>query len=119
MRKAHWQDWVIVLAGVWLVLSPFWMESYPLITGIAALNSFSCGALLAVVGILAIYRPKRWQIWTLFLVAVWSIASPIALGYLAPRPGAAWNNMLCGIVVILMTLPNLGSPATPKRGAPA
>lgn len=97
MSSRRWQDWVILIAGVWLFFSPFWMASYD-VAGAAALNSVGVGVLLVAASCIALARPRPWEEWVNLVLGVWLVVAPFALGFEDAGP-ATLNHVVIGVIV--------------------
>ena len=97
MNTRRWQDWVILIAGVWLLCSPFWMAAYSEAGG-AALNSVIVGMLLIAASSIALARPRPWEEWVNLLLGAWLVVAPFALAFEDVR-AATLNHIVIGIIV--------------------
>jgi len=112
METRRWQDWVMLVLGIWFTFSPF-VLGYPDPTGIAAINSHVFGAIVAVLATAALMRPRLWEEWVNLALGLWLIAAPFVLGFGADQV-AAINHILLGMLVTadaLWALMNVGAPA--------
>lgn len=73
MKAQRWQDWVMLVFGVWVFVAPFWMPAYASTSDAAAWSSYILGILL--------------------------IISPFVLRFYGSETGAAWNQIILGILV--------------------
>lgn len=90
-----------VLAGVWLLISPFVIGFSDLAT--AMTNNVICGGIvivLAAIRFLGAYR-QSWLSWVNCLIGIWAIISPWALGF-ARNQDASTNNVITGIVIAVL-----------------
>lgn len=94
-RKQRWQDWVNLVLGVWLFLSPWFGIG---VGAGAAWNSWIFGAVIAVMSVWALSNPQRWEEWVNLVVGVWVLIAPFVLLFTA-QTGATWNHIIVGIVV--------------------
>jgi hypothetical protein len=78
--KTRWQDWVILISGVWLSFAPLWMAGYA-VAGAAALNSTVIGVLLVAASWIALLRPRPWEEWVNLVLGTWLVVAPFALGF--------------------------------------
>lgn len=94
-RQQRWQDWVNLVLGVWLFLSPFFGigESQA-----ATTNSYVFGFIVAAASAWALSRPRIWEEWVNLAVGVWLIIAPLVLGF-SNETGAMWNHIIVGLVV--------------------
>jgi hypothetical protein len=54
---------------------------------------------------------KRWQDWTSFVLGLWLIASPFALGTSADQT-STWNAVVLGLIVLAIALWALAAPSS-------
>lgn len=109
MNTRRWQDWVILVAGLWLIFAPFWMASYA-VAGSAALNSVAVGVLLVATSWIALARPKPWEEWVNATLGAWLVVAPFALGF--PDAGAVTlNHIVIGLIVVGDAMVRLGALA--------
>ncbi len=92
-----WEDWVGMLLGVLIGLSPWFAgqtEQLPM------LNAFAVGAVVLLLAEMELVDLHRWEETGEILCGLWLIASPFVLGY-AETTLAIWHFGLGGIVVVL------------------
>ncbi|NTV09750.1 MAG: SPW repeat protein [Zoogloea sp.] len=111
MWKKRWQDGVTLLAGIWFILAP-WALGYGDAPQPVLYNSVLIGLALILFSAGALAKPQTWEEVIDFLIGVWAIISPWALGYTAMR-GLMLNSVLIGLVVAVLALWN----ATERSGA--
>ncbi len=99
MTNKRWQDWVMLIFGVWLFLAPFWMPAYESSTSVAAWNSYVLGVLVVAFAWAALARPQKWQEWVNLVLGVWLIIAPFVLRFWGTEQGAAWNQIVLGILI--------------------
>lgn len=105
MNEQHWQDWLVALIGVWLVLSN-WVFSFTTPEAAASFstiifwNSVLSGAVAIVLGVAALASFKIWEEWADIVLGLWLIISPWILGF-GNVERAAWNVVLCGLVIMV------------------
>ena len=78
MATKRWQDWVILVLGLWLFVSP-WILDYAQTT--AAWNAYVIGAGVVVFAAIAAYVPKAWEEVLNTLLGLWLVVSPFILGF--------------------------------------
>lgn len=96
-RTQRWQDWVMLVFGVWLFFSPFILR-YHSYNNVVAWNAYVFGAGVAIFAIIALASPHRWEARVNLVLGIWLVISPFALGFdseLAPT----WNNVLLGLLI--------------------
>ncbi|MBI5164282.1 MAG: SPW repeat protein [Magnetospirillum sp.] len=104
--RAHptfWQDWVNLIIGAWLFVSP-WVLGYADLPA-AAWNSWIFGIVVAVVSIAALIQFAQWEEWINVLFGVWLLAAPWVMGFAAAgEPAPVWNHVGVGLVVGILAL---------------
>lgn len=96
-----WQDWCILMAGLWLIASPqqlgFSLDHY------ASGNACGVGGLLVVYNIMIAGRlVDEGQEMVDLILGIWLIFSPYALGFSWSGP-ASKNTIAIGTVVVLLS----------------
>ena len=87
MKSEGWQDWVYVIVGVWLVVSPAAMGY--LSDSPASANSWGIGGVLIVFNLIAISRVfGAGQAVFNILLGGWLILSPYQLDFAADKEAA-------------------------------
>ncbi len=99
MQSKRWQDWVMLILGAWLFFSPFWMSAYASTTSIAAWNAYVLGAVVVVFACWAIASPQTWEEWTNLALGAWLIIAPFVLAFYNSESGAAWNQIVIGLLI--------------------
>lgn len=106
MKNQLWQDWVNLVVGLWLFISP-WLGLGELSS--AAWNSWILGAAIAIFAIAALSLPKKWEEWVNVVLGIWVIIAPFVLGF-STESGAMWNHLIVGVLVLIVALWALQSP---------
>lgn len=101
--KVHrnWEDWVGMLLGVMIGLSPWFAgqsEQLPM------LNAIAVGAVVLLLAEMELVDLRRWEESLALLCGLWLIASPFAFGYAEGGTLATWHFALGGIVVLLAVI---------------
>jgi hypothetical protein len=92
---------VDVLAGLWLVLSPFILG----FSGTAlSTSNVILGIAVTVIAIiqLSTNMGSNWLGWLNGLFGLWVLVSPFILGAL--MAAAIWNNVIVGLVVVILSI---------------
>lgn len=94
----RWQDWINVLLGFWLVVSP-WGLDYSL-NNAATANAHGLGATIIIFNIISACRliDEGQEIFNI-LLGTWLILSPYSLGF-ATEKAAAINVILVGAAIM-------------------
>jgi hypothetical protein len=95
----RWQDWVMLVLGIWLFLSPF-ILGYPDLGAAMSVNSYIFGAIVTALAIAALARPRMWEEWVTLVLGLWLIISPFALGFRADTV-ATTNHIIVGLLIAL------------------
>lgn len=100
-QGASGASWVNVLAGIWLIISPFALNY--LHTN-SANNDFVAGAIITVLALVRAFSPLRntWLSVINALAGLWLVIAPFALGYTMQQ--AYWSDIVTGIVVIVIAV---------------
>ena len=98
----RWQNWVNVVLGLWLMLSPSVM-GYTL-SATATANAHGLGAVLVIFNLLSVNRLQdQGQEILNILLGIWLILSPYALDFTAEKESAI-NVAVVGITVVLLAV---------------
>ena len=100
-KLKRWQDQVILLLGLWLIVSP-WAFSYPEGSP-QMLNALVSGLVIAVLAAFDLYKTYFWAVVVNLLVGVWVAVSPWVLR-LADQRVVMWNELIVGIAVVILAL---------------
>lgn len=92
----RWQDWVNLVLGLWLVVSP-WILAFSQ-NGAALWNTLIVGAVFVALSLLALTDAKPWEEWSELVVALWLLVSPWVLGY-STLSAAMWNAVIVAVIV--------------------
>jgi hypothetical protein len=98
MTLKRWQDWVNVILGAWMIVSP-WILGFAANGNIAAQSAWALGAAIVVFAGIAVYMHKAWEEAINIFLGLCLLASPWLLGFvdqLTPATNA-------GIVGLLVT----------------
>ena len=109
--KTHrtWEDWLGMLLGVLIVLSPWFpmqadREIVDAERSFIILNTFTVGILVFGLAQLEYVALQRWEEVAEIALGVWLIASPYIFGYSGDGMLRFWHSSLGGLVVLLATL---------------
>jgi SPW repeat len=97
MRKwSRWQDWVVLVAGVYAFLSPIWTPTVEIAGGALVV----LGIIAALVALASLYMPDVPALeWTVAVLGALTFISPWVLGF-AAITGAAWTAWIVGVVLV-------------------
>jgi len=95
----RWQDWIILIGGIWLFISPW-------LTGFSGSNyswdAYLMGILLIVFSILAIGNQRIWEEWVTMIIGAWIFISPWVLGF--EGTDNKWNFFIVGGAVFILSI---------------
>ncbi|MES2129356.1 MAG: SPW repeat protein [Pseudomonadota bacterium] len=106
LSTKRWQDQLILLIGLWLILTP-WALGYAPNT-LESLNAIVVGALMVVLAAFDLYKTYLWAVLINAMAAVWVAFSPWVLHYTFARPLAA-NAIVVGVAVLVLAIWELRS----------
>ena len=117
-RNQRWQDWVVLVLGVWLFFSPFFM-AYASATGAAAWNSYVAGALAAIFAASALWSPtSKAEEWVNLVLGAWMVVAPFVFGFYASEAVAAWNLAVVGVLIAADAIWALAARPSPGAHVP-
>jgi hypothetical protein len=98
----RWQDWVSLVLGIWLFLSPWLLGFY---SGIPrdSWNFFIVGIAFIVFAAFALNLRTLWEEWVNLALGVWMIISPWALSY-SGNATARDDAIVVGVIVGLLAI---------------
>jgi hypothetical protein len=102
-----WEDWLGMLLGVSIALSPWFSTRVQLPYGdfnLIAVNAIAVGLLVLGLAELEYVALQRWEEVAEAFLGVWLIASPLIFGYSADGSLRFWHSSLGGLVVLLAML---------------
>jgi len=109
--KTHrtWEDWLGMLLGVVIVLSPWFpmqgdREIIDAERSFVILNTFTVGLLVFGLAQLEYVALQRWEEVAEIALGLWLIASPYIFGYSGDGQLRFWHSSLGGLVVLLAAL---------------
>jgi hypothetical protein len=97
----HWQDWVNLVLGLWLILSP-WLLGYSSAPA-AMWNAVIIGVVVGLMSFLHLRGGPLWEEWANVVLGIWLILSPWILGF-SGMTSAMWNAVIVGILVGVLAL---------------
>jgi len=97
--KQRWQDWVILVLGVWLFFAPFFM-AYGSLSGAAAWDSYAAGAIATLFAASALWSPaSKVEEWVNLVLGLWLVIAPFLIGFYASEATATWNHIILGVLI--------------------
>lgn len=101
MSNKHWPDWLTLVVGVWMIVSPFVLQFSGQVA--AMWNAVVLGIVVALIALGAVYKFRIWEEWLNFILGLWLIISPWALEF-SNFSAATWNHAVTGILVAVFAL---------------
>ena len=109
----RWQDWVTLVLGIWLFISPWALRFEP---GMPAQswNFYVLGVAFFVFAIGAINMRTLWEEWVTLVLGIWMIISPWVLAY-SGNVNARDDAVIVGVIIGAMSIWALAVPHGPDR----
>lgn len=101
-RSLRWQDWVNLVLGVWLFVSPWALGFHAALPGSSG-NFFIVAVAMVVFAIVGLNARWLWQEWVNLALGIWMIVSPWVIGF-NTNTAARDDAILVGIVAGVMAL---------------
>jgi hypothetical protein len=98
MKDKRWQDWLNLLIGIWLFISP-WVIGFAGANLTASWNAWIFGVAIVVFSAIAVSMPQAWAEVINILLGIWMVISSWILG-VATR-AVETNAVIVGLLVIL------------------
>ena len=102
----RWQDQVILLIGVWLIVSP-WVFNYPA-SSLPAINAYIAGIIMAVLAAFDLYKTYVWAVLLNVVVGAWVAVSPWLLDIIPDRTMTT-SLLVSGLATVVLGLWELRS----------
>jgi len=99
MVSRRWQDWINLLLGVWLFISP-WAIGYLSSSSAAVWNAWVVGAAIVVFAAIAVSMPQLWEEIINIVLGMWMVVSAWVIGFGSVR-SAETNAVIVGVLVIV------------------
>jgi hypothetical protein len=110
-------DDLLLLAGLWLAISPWVLQFRDSVPNIAQSNLI-VGIAVAAVGLGMAVLPRTMQSlsWATFLIGAWVVVSPWVIQRSSVPVGTYLTNVITGGVIALLGLAGAGLVITARRG---
>ena len=90
---------IILLAGMWLIISPF-LLGY---SQGATTNSVLVGIAISALAIIRLTLTRdAWTGWLAAVMGLWLVIAPFILGFM--QPAVLWNEIIVGIIIAGLSL---------------
>ncbi|HEX7327533.1 MAG TPA: SPW repeat protein [Casimicrobiaceae bacterium] len=100
-RQQRWQDWINLLLGIWLFISP-WVVGFEGTQMAASWNAWILGVAIVVFSAIAVSMPQVWEEIINLLLGIWMVISSWVIGATS-RP-VETNAVIVGLLVILFAI---------------
>lgn len=91
---------IIVLAGIWLIISPF-ILSYS--SSAVTWDQIAGGIVIGLLGIIRYLNiPALWASWLSALAGLWMVIIPFAIS--SAGTAARWSSVIAGLVTMILSL---------------
>jgi hypothetical protein len=97
-RNEAYIDWINLLLGIALLISP-WVMGFA--TGTPMINAVVGGLIILAVAIMALVSFAVWEEWINLLLGLWVLISPWVLGF-AGTTAAVQTHVVIGIAVAVL-----------------
>lgn len=101
MKAKRWQDWVNLLLGIWLFISP-WVVGYVANDPGASRNAWILGVAIVIFSGIAVSTPQIWEEVINILLGIWMIISTWVVGF--TTRAAETNAVIVGILLIIFAI---------------
>ena len=106
LTTRRWQDQLMVLVGVWLLVSP-WVFGY-LVDSPRGLNATLSGAIIALLAAFDLVETHVWAVLLNIVLGAWVVVSPWLVGA-AQDAGMTWSLVIAGIATMVLGMWELRS----------
>lgn len=97
----RWQDQLILLLGLWLIVSP-WAFAYPGESP-QMTNAVISGLIVALLAAFELYKTYFWAVIVNLLVGIWIAVAPWVLR-VADQRTVMWNELIVGVAIVVLAL---------------
>lgn len=101
LAARRWQDWLILLIGLWLCVSPI-AFGYPADSA-PAINALAVGVIMAALAVFDLYKTYVWAVVINIAVGIWTMLSPWLIGADADTMMAT-SLFLSGLATVVLGL---------------
>jgi hypothetical protein len=98
MKEKRWQDWLNLLIGIWLFISP-WVLGFAGSEFSASWNAWILGVAIVVFSAIAVSLPQAWEEVINILLGIWMVISSWVIG--VTNRAVETNAVIVGLLVIL------------------
>lgn len=100
-RQQRWQDWINLLLGIWLFISP-WVVGFEGSQMAASWNAWILGVAVVVFSAIAVSMPQVWEEIINLLLGIWMVISSWVIG--VTSRSVETNAVIVGLLVILFAI---------------
>ncbi len=101
--KVKWQDWLNLVLGAWVFISP-WVMQPPAgaagesLSALATWNLWIVGGAIVVFALAAQFAFRMWEEWVNVVLGLWLVASPWVFGFTF-FTSLTWATILAGLLI--------------------
>jgi 4-amino-4-deoxy-L-arabinose transferase-like glycosyltransferase len=106
LSTKRWQDQLMVLIGVWLLISP-WVFGYPGDTA-PAMNATITGAIIALLAAADLVKTYVWSVLLNIVLGAWVAISPLLVDTVQDT-SMTWSFVIAGLATMVLGLWELRS----------
>ncbi len=106
LSSRRWQDQLMVVIGVWLLVSP-WVLGYPSYSP-PAINAYIAGAIIALLAAFDMVKTHIWAVLLNIVVGMWVAVSPWLVGVVRD-PAMTWSLVMAGLATVVLAVWELRS----------
>ncbi len=112
-----WATWITFILGLWLIVAPFALAYGATAPGSRA-EDVIMGILIAAFSLWASLAPAppAGVSWLIFIFGIWVLIAPFVLGFSHASSAAVGNNVIIGIVTLILGL--ISAVGTRRRVPP-
>jgi hypothetical protein len=117
----RWQDWINLILGIWLFISPWFWAGPIMALRDARSDSWLLGVIVIIMALWALSAPTlSVPEWIMTVAGVWLFIAPWVLIFSMAHP-AAWSHWIVGVIVFLLAISaarEASGPTTTMPGKP-
>ncbi len=100
-----WATWITFILGLWLIVAPFAL-GYGTVAASSRAEDVIMGILIAAFSLWASLAPTApaGVSWLIFIFGIWVLIAPFVLGFSHASSAAVGNNVIIGIVTLILGL---------------
>ncbi len=113
MKKVRWQDYLSMLVGLWIAVSP-WVLGFADDFGMLTWNALAVGGGITILAAIDMDAPANWEEWAMIALGGWAAFSPWVLGFMTHGAGTV-SMVASGIAVAALAGWALAAAKRPQQ----